>query len=99
MSAERGAATKSARTPSMIALAGGSFSLRIAVVVATTVALALLLTLHAPGMNGPYYYKWAWRALPYPDVLAAMVPGLVIFLAAQLLHVRGSFTSAFRSPR
>ncbi len=91
MSAERGDATKPARTASMIAPSGGSFSLRIAVVVATTVALGLLLTLHAPGMNGPYYYKWAWRALPYADVLAATAPGLAIFVAAQWLHAREGF--------
>jgi hypothetical protein len=34
------------------------------VAVSVGLAMALLVFLHVPGMDGPWYWKWAWRSLP-----------------------------------
>ena len=61
---------------------------KLALVVLLTAAMAVLVLLHTPGVNGPWYWQWSWRRLPvwplYPLMLAAVAP----FFAGQWVRVR-----------
>src|SRR6478736_4402470 len=60
-------------------VAGRSFVASIALPVG--LAMAVLVFLHLPGMNGPWYWKWPWRRLPvipyWPLICASAAPVLV----------------------
>jgi 4-amino-4-deoxy-L-arabinose transferase-like glycosyltransferase len=53
---------------------------RVAIAV-VTIALTTLVLLHAPNLNGPDYWQWAWRRVPpllwYGAMLVAAIPALL----------------------
>jgi hypothetical protein len=55
-----------------------ALNVKMSIVLIGTVLLAVLLVVHAPFMNGPYYWKWPWRRIGgwryFPGMLAAAVP-------------------------
>ena len=61
---------------------------RVGLVVLLTLVMAALVIAHAKGVNGPWYWKWEWRRLPW-WTYAAMLPPLAAFALAQRLHARG----------
>jgi hypothetical protein len=57
---------------------------KLALIVLLTLLLANLLLRHVPGMNGPWYWKWPWRALPffplYPALALAAAPAAAAYV-------------------
>src|SRR5947208_4909379 len=65
-------------------------SLKITCFLGLGVVMATLVLFHVPGINGPWYWKWAWRRLPvwpyYPLMIVAAAP----VLAGLVLHSFGA---------
>ncbi|HTW94455.1 MAG TPA: hypothetical protein VMD30_06670 [Tepidisphaeraceae bacterium] len=61
-----------------------------ALILTATVILAILVLRHTPGLNGPWYWRWPWRAstgiAPYLFLLPAAIP----LALAVLFFDRGS---------
>ena len=55
-----------------------AIKVKLTIVLLIALALAILLAIHAPFMNGPYYWKWPWRRLDgwryFPVMFAAAAP-------------------------
>src|SRR5438045_4209755 len=49
-------------------------------------ALAILLIIHAPFMNGPYYWKWPWRRLTWWRYFLLMALCAAPLFAAAFLY-------------
>jgi hypothetical protein len=51
-------------------------------------AMVVLVLLHVPGMNGPWYWKWVWRRLPvvpyWPLMILSAAPVLVALVLREL---------------
>jgi hypothetical protein len=63
---------------------------RIAVVaVAAAVVLAVLVALHVPGLNGPWYWKWRWARLPAVRWYFWMALAALPAAAAVAIEMRG----------
>jgi Dolichyl-phosphate-mannose-protein mannosyltransferase len=62
---------------------------KVPLLVASGLLLGALLIFHAPGINGPSYWMWAWRRLSaahwYPLMALAAIP----FFLVQVLYDRG----------
>src|SRR3954454_3050872 len=52
-----------------------------AIAVSVGLAMAVLVFLHVPGINGPWYWKWPWRRLPvlpyWPLMVLSAAPVLL----------------------
>src|SRR4051812_5360227 len=62
-------------------------------VILLTIAMAALVILHLKHLNGPWYWIWSWRRLPwvlYPAMLVAGAP----FCVAQWLCGKGKLRPA-----
>lgn len=65
-------------------------------ILALTLVMATLVVIHVKWVNGPWYWKWSWRRLPwwtYGVMLAAAVP----FAVGQWLYTRGKLKAALVS--
>jgi len=74
----RSSSSSSSRTP----------VLKLFVVIVVALVMIVLMLLHVRGVNGPWYWRWAWRRLgweTYPLVLTASLPLFV----AHALYARG----------
>jgi hypothetical protein len=66
---------------------------KLTIVLVLAAVAALLVSFHVHGMNGPWYWMWAWRRLGwgiYPLMLAAATPAAL----AQWLFARGKVRPA-----
>ena len=61
--------------------------IKLGIVVAATVVLAVLVVRHTPGINGPWYWKWPWRELPF----APLYPALLVALCQNFAFVFDPF--------
>ena len=61
---------------------------KVTLVVIVAVIMTALVLLHVRGVNGPWYWKWSWRRLPW-WMFAAMLPALAPFVVAQWMFARG----------
>jgi len=59
-----------------------------AIIVLATIVLASLIARHVPGINGPWYWKWPWRNLPFAPLYTALLIAATPFIAAQMLYRR-----------
>src|SRR5436309_499623 len=65
---------------------------KLSLVLVVALALAVLLIIHAPFMNGPYYWKWPWRRLiwwryfPLMALCAAPLFGALFIHGAQRIR-------------
>ena len=67
----------------------GSIPLKVAAVVLLTLVMVVLVLRHTPGANGPDYWNWSWRRLPFFPLYATMFAALLPLLAAAVLVDRG----------
>ena len=63
--------------------------LKVAAVVLLTLLMVVLVLRHVPGVNGPDYWNWSWRRLPFFPLYCTMFVGLLPLLAAVVLVERG----------
>jgi hypothetical protein len=68
-------------------------SVRVAAIAAIAGAFALALFLHVPGLNGPAYWAWQWRALDAGPLAAALAVAFLPFAVGQALRARGRLSS------
>jgi hypothetical protein len=55
------------------------------IVIGAGIVVALLVILHFPGLNGPWYWKWAYRRLPASPLYFAMGVASLPILGAQFV--------------
>src|SRR6266550_2889997 len=65
-------------------------NLQVALVLAHGAVMAALVWFHVPGINGPWYWKWAWRRLPVWPYYALMIVAAAPVLAGLALHSLGT---------
>ena len=65
--------------------------LKLALVALLALTMVALVIAHVPGVNGPWYWRWEWRRLPW-WTYAVMLPPLGAFLLAQRVFARGGRT-------
>src|SRR4051794_6919979 len=63
-------------------------------VVGTTAVLVALVMRHVRGVNGPWYWHWMWRRLPWIGLYPLMLVAAAPFVAAQWAYLRGRVKSA-----
>jgi len=65
-------------------------AVKLGLVLLFTVAMTVLVLRHTPGVNGPDYWNWSWRRLPFFPLYATMFAALLPLLAAVVLVERKS---------
>lgn len=61
---------------------------KLALVILLTAGMAALVLVHAPGVNGPWYWKWSWRRLPAWPLYGSMLLAALPFVLAQAVYLR-----------
>jgi hypothetical protein len=61
---------------------------KLLVVIVVAVVMMALMLLHVRGVNGPWYWRWAWRRLGWETYALIMVASLPLFVA-HALYARG----------
>jgi len=68
---------------------------KLAVILAPTAILGVLVILHVDGINGPDYWRWPWRVnrglVPYFVLLAAAIPWAVGYFRFSLARASSAF--------
>lgn len=67
---------------------------RLAILIALTLLLGLLVILHVPGINGPSFWRWQWRDLDPLRVYPILLLASVFFFLAQWLRERRKGSAA-----
>jgi len=62
---------------------------KLPLLVASGLLLAALVMFHAPGINGPSYWMWAWRRLSAGSWYSLMALAAIPFFLGQILYDRG----------